>query len=158
MTRSRSTPPSGGSSFRGARNGGYAWHARCQAQPHGRCDDDGPFLKRQRQIGEEASTGAGTYYIVDENFADIDAEVALAGGGGVRRQNGKVNYAVVRTTEKQPPSACLIARLATVRSPTRFSTFGAVEKVAMWDPPMRFNDATRYYFEKYEQPGTGRTL
>ena len=25
---------------------------------------------------------------------------------------------------------------------------GAVEKIAMWDPPMRFNDTTRYYFEK----------
>src|SRR5262249_22308691 len=24
----------------------------------------------------------------------------------------------------------------------------AVEKIAMWDPPMRFNDTTRYYFEK----------
>ena len=24
----------------------------------------------------------------------------------------------------------------------------AVEKIAVWDPPMRFNDTTRYYFEK----------
>jgi len=30
----------------------------------------------------------------------------------------------------------------------------AIEKVALWDPPMRFNDTTRTYFEKLATIGT----
>jgi len=106
------------------------------------------------EAGEEASTGPGIEYIVAEHFADIDAEIAIAEGGGVRRQNGKVNYAVVQTTEKQPRGARLIAHgpaghgSRPMRTNAILHLSRAVEKVAMWDPPMRFNDTTRYYFEK----------
>ncbi|MEO8369415.1 MAG: M20/M25/M40 family metallo-hydrolase, partial [Candidatus Solibacter sp.] len=114
-------------------------------------DRDVIFLS---EAGEEAATGPGIQYVVDEHFADIDAEIALAEGGGVRRQNGKVNYAVVQTTEKQPRGAKLISHgpaghgSRPMRTNAILHLSRAVEKVAMWDPPMRFNDTTRYYFEK----------
>ena len=64
-------------------------------------------------------------------------------------------FALIQTAEKLPqrraaggqgtgrtriaPAAATIAIVHLSR---------AVEKIAMWDPPMRFNDTTRYYFEK----------
>jgi acetylornithine deacetylase/succinyl-diaminopimelate desuccinylase-like protein len=62
------------------------------------------------EAGEEASTGPGIQYLVEEHWNDIDAEIALAEGGGVRRMNGQVTYAVIQTTEKQPRSMKLISR------------------------------------------------
>jgi acetylornithine deacetylase/succinyl-diaminopimelate desuccinylase-like protein len=114
-------------------------------------DRDVIFLS---EAGEEAATGPGIQYIVNEHWADIDAEIALAEGGGVRRKDGKVQYAVVQTTEKQPRGARLVAHgpaghgSRPMRTNAILHLSRAVEKVAMWDPPMRFNDTTRYYFEK----------
>ena len=61
------------------------------------------------EAGEEASTGPGIEYLVNQHWNDIDAEYCLAEGGGVRRKNGQVRYALVETTEKQPKGARLIA-------------------------------------------------
>jgi acetylornithine deacetylase/succinyl-diaminopimelate desuccinylase-like protein len=153
--------------FSGARNGGYVYgRGSLDDKPNlmaammtmvllkranAKLDRDVIFLS---EAGEEASTGPGIEYIVAEHFADIDAEIAIAEGGGVRRQNDKVNYAVVQTTEKQPRGARLIAHgpaghgSRPMRTNAILHLSRAVEKVAMWDPPMRFNDTTRYYFEK----------
>src|ERR1700676_98014 len=38
------------------------------------------------EAGEEASTGPGIEYLVNERWSEIDAEFCLAEGGGVRRQ------------------------------------------------------------------------
>lgn len=106
------------------------------------------------EAGEEASTGPGIDYLVNERWNDIDAETCLAEGGGVRRQNGKVVYALIQTTEKKPQGARLVAKGPAGHGsrPLRTSAIvhlsRAVEKIAMWDPPMRLNDTTRYYFEK----------
>jgi acetylornithine deacetylase/succinyl-diaminopimelate desuccinylase-like protein len=106
------------------------------------------------EAGEEASTGPGIEYLVNEHWNDIDAEYALAEGGGVRRKNGQVRYALVETTEKQPKGARLIARGPSghgsrpLRTNAIVHLAKAVETIAAWDPPMRFNDTTRYYFEK----------
>jgi len=106
------------------------------------------------EAGEEASTGPGIQYLVDEHWKDMEAEIALAEGGGVRRMDGKVRYALIQTTEKQPRSMRLIAHGPSghgsrpLRTNAVLHLSRAVEKVAMWDPPMRFNDTTRYYFEK----------
>jgi acetylornithine deacetylase/succinyl-diaminopimelate desuccinylase-like protein len=114
-------------------------------------DRDVIFLS---EAGEEASTGVGIEYIVNEHWSDIDAEIALAEGGGVRRRGGQVQYALVQTTEKQPRGARLVAHGPSghgsrpMRANAILHLSRAVEKVAMWDPPMRFNDTTRYYFEK----------
>jgi len=114
-------------------------------------DRDVIFLS---EAGEEASTGPGIEYVVNEHWKDIDAEVALAEGGGVQRVGGKVQYAVIQTTEKQPRGARLVAHGPSghgsrpLRTNAILHLSRAVEKIAMWDPPMRFNDTTRYYFEK----------
>src|ERR1700722_4635182 len=79
------------------------------------------MLKRQKtpldrdvifvsEAGEEASTGPGIEYLVNEHWNDIDAEFCLAEAGGVRLKNGQARYALVETTEKQPRGARLIAK------------------------------------------------
>jgi acetylornithine deacetylase/succinyl-diaminopimelate desuccinylase-like protein len=114
-------------------------------------DRDVIFLS---EAGEEAATGPGIQYIVDEHWSDIDAEIAIAEGGGVRRMGGQVKYALIQTTEKQPRGARLVAHGPSghgsrpMRTNAILHLSRAVEKVAMWDPPMRFNDTTRHYFEK----------
>jgi acetylornithine deacetylase/succinyl-diaminopimelate desuccinylase-like protein len=123
------------------------------------------MLKRQKapldrdvifvsEAGEEAATGPGIEYLVNEHWSDIDAEFCLAESGGVRLKNGQARYALVETTEKQPKGAKLIAHGPSghgsrpLRTNAVVHLAKAVETIAAWDPPMRFNDTTRYYFEK----------
>ena len=104
--------------------------------------------------GEEAATGPGIEYLVNEHWNDIDAEFCLAESGGVRLKNSQARYALVETTEKQPKGARLIAKgpaghgSRPLRTSAVVHLAKAVETIAAWDPPMRFNDTTRYYFEK----------
>jgi acetylornithine deacetylase/succinyl-diaminopimelate desuccinylase-like protein len=104
--------------------------------------------------GEEAATGPGIEYLVNEHWNDIDAEFCLAEAGGVRLKNGQARYALLETTEKQPKAAKLIAHgpaghgSRPLRTNAVVHLAKAVETIAAWDPPMRFNDTTRYYFEK----------
>ena len=106
------------------------------------------------ESGEEASTGPGIEYLVNERWKDLDAEVCLAEAGGVTRRNGKAVFATVETTEKQPKGARLVARGPSghgsrpLRSSAVVHLARAVEKIATWDPPMRLNDTTRAYFER----------
>jgi acetylornithine deacetylase/succinyl-diaminopimelate desuccinylase-like protein len=106
------------------------------------------------EAGEEAATGPGIEYLVNEHWNDIDAEFCLAESGGVRLKNGQARYALVETTEKQPKPARLIARGPSghgsrpLRTNAVVHLAKAVETIAAWDPPMRFNDTTRFYFEK----------
>jgi acetylornithine deacetylase/succinyl-diaminopimelate desuccinylase-like protein len=91
---------------------------------------------------------------VNEHWKDIDAEICLAESGGVRRRSGQALYATVETTEKQPKGARLVAKgpaghgSRPLRSNAVVHLSRAIEKIALWDPPMRFNDTTRTYFEK----------
>jgi acetylornithine deacetylase/succinyl-diaminopimelate desuccinylase-like protein len=106
------------------------------------------------EAGEEAATGPGIEYLVNERWSDIDAEYCLAESGGVRRVNGKSIYAMIETTEKQPKGARLISRgpaghgSRPLRSNAIVHLSRAIERIASWDPPMRLNDTTRTYFEK----------
>jgi acetylornithine deacetylase/succinyl-diaminopimelate desuccinylase-like protein len=106
------------------------------------------------EAGEEASTVNGIEHLVNKNWNDIEAEICLAEGGQVTRREGQVRYALIQTAEKLPQGAKLIARgpaghgSRPLRNSAVVHLAGAVEKIAMWDPPMRFNDTTRYYFEK----------
>jgi acetylornithine deacetylase/succinyl-diaminopimelate desuccinylase-like protein len=114
-------------------------------------DRDVIFLS---EAGEEAATGPGIEYVIDEHWKDIEAEICLAEGGGVHRLGGKVLYAGVQTTEKQPRAARLVVKgpaghgSRPLRTNAIVHMSRAVEKIAVWDPPMRFNDTTRTYFEK----------
>ena len=104
--------------------------------------------------GEEAATGPGIEYLVNEHWNDIDAEFCLAEAGGVRLKNGQARYALLETTEKQPKSAKLVAHgpaghgSRPLRTNAVVHLAKAVETIAAWEPPTRFNDTTRYYFEK----------
>ena len=112
------------------------------------------------EAGEEAATGPGIQYLVNERWSDIDAEVCLAEGGGVRRVNGQPRYATVQTTEKQPRGARLVAKGPSghgsrpLRTNAVLHLATAVERISLWDPPMRFNDTTRTYFEKLANAST----
>jgi acetylornithine deacetylase/succinyl-diaminopimelate desuccinylase-like protein len=106
------------------------------------------------ESGEESSTRVGIDYMVNEHFAEIDAEFALAEGGGVRREGGKAIYGMVGTAEKVPVSVTLVARgpaghgSVPLRSNAVVRLSQAVAKVAAWQTPMRLNDTTRTYFER----------
>jgi acetylornithine deacetylase/succinyl-diaminopimelate desuccinylase-like protein len=106
------------------------------------------------EAGEEAATGPGIDYLVTEHWPEIDAEACLAEGGTVRREGGQVRYALVQTAEKIPRGAKLVSTGPSghgsrpMRTNAILHLSEAVEKVPLWDPPMRFNDTTRSYFEK----------
>jgi len=106
------------------------------------------------EAGEEAAAGMGIGHLVESNWSDIEAEICLAEGGNVNRRDGQVRYALIQTVEKLPRGVQLVAHGVAghgsrpLRSNPILHLSRAVEKIAMWDPPMRFNDTTRYYFEK----------
>jgi len=106
------------------------------------------------EAGEEAATGPGIDFLVNEHWQDIEAEIGLAEGGAVTRRGGQVRFSVIQTAEKLPQGARLVARgpaghgSRPLRTNAIVHLSRAVEKIAMWDPPMRLNDTTRYYFEK----------
>lgn len=106
------------------------------------------------EAGEEGATQFGIGYLVDQHWKDIEAEICLAEGGLISRKAGQVRYALIQTAEKLPQGVTLIAKgpaghgSRPLRSSAVVHLSRAVEKIAMWDPPMRFNDTTRYYFEK----------
>jgi len=106
------------------------------------------------EAGEEASTGPGIQYLVDEHWAELDAEACIAEGGAVRREGGQVRFALTQTAEKIPAGAKLVSTGPSghgsrpLRTNAILHLAQAVEKIALWDPPMRFNDTTRAYFEK----------
>lgn len=111
------------------------------------------------EAGEEGNSAIGMGYLVSDHFPEIEAEACLAEGGGVIRRNGKVRWATVQTVEKYPARIQLVAKGPSGHGsrPLRGNAIahlsGAVEKIAYWDPPMRFNDTTRTYFEKLAQLG-----
>ena len=107
------------------------------------------------EAGEEAATGPGIEYLVDEHLADIDAEICLAEGGGVRRherQSATTRWCRPRRSSRAARAWSRKGPAGHGSRPMRTNAIvhlsRAVEKIAMWDPPMRFNDTTRYYFEK----------
>src|SRR5580704_13309211 len=106
------------------------------------------------EVGEEASTGPGIEYLINQRWPEIDAEICLAESGGVRRRDGKLVYATVETTEKQPKGAALISKgpaghgSRPLRTNAVVHLAKAVATIAAWEPPTKFNDTTRYYFEK----------
>ena len=75
---------------------------------HGvRLDRDVIFLA---EAGEENSSPAGLRHVMSRHWNEIDAEFALAEGGGGLTRDGKVRYVSISTTEKVPRGAWLIAR------------------------------------------------
>ena len=106
------------------------------------------------EAGEEGTTKFGIDFMIEKHFAEIDAEYALAEGGGVRREGGKATYGQINTAEKIPFPVRLIARgpaghgSVPLRTNPVVHLAQAVAKVAAWQTPMRMNDTTRTYFER----------
>ncbi len=106
------------------------------------------------EASEEGGGPNGIGFMVDQHWAEIDAEYCFAEGGGVARTGGKIQYAGVATTEKIPQRARLVARGVSghgsvpLRSNAVVHLAQAVAKVATWRTPMRLNETTRAYFER----------
>ena len=109
------------------------------------------------EASEEAASGmtnVGIDYLVREHWPDIESEYALAEGGFVHSENGRVRYVEIAATEKVPRRARLIATGTSGHGsrPRRDNAIvhlaTAVSKIAAWEPPMRLNDVTRTFFER----------
>jgi len=106
------------------------------------------------EAGEEGSTSVGIQNLVDQHFADIDAEYCLAEGGGATRINGEVRYATVQTLEKRSRGIELvshgIAGHGSVPLPSNAIVHlsGAVARIGAWRPEIRLNETTRTYFTR----------
>jgi acetylornithine deacetylase/succinyl-diaminopimelate desuccinylase-like protein len=105
------------------------------------------------ESGEEADpAGVGIAFMVERHFNEIDAEFALAEGGGATLENGRVTQVAIQTTEKVPRRFRLVATgtsghgsVPRVDNPlTHLSA--AVAKLGTWETPMRLNTTTRAYF------------
>jgi acetylornithine deacetylase/succinyl-diaminopimelate desuccinylase-like protein len=103
---------------------------------------------------ESAAVPAGIDFLVKEHWPDIEAEYALAEGGFVHSEGGRVRYVEIAATEKVPRRAKLAATGTSGHGsrPRRDNAIAhlstAVGKVAAWEPPMRLNDITRTFFER----------
>jgi len=106
------------------------------------------------EAGEEGTSRVGIEFLVSQHWDAIDAEYALAEGGGGSSRDGKPRYVSVSTTEKVPRSTTLVSHgVAGHGSIPRLDNAvirlaNAVAKIGAWQPPMRLNDTTRAYFER----------
>lgn len=106
------------------------------------------------ESGEEGNTRVGIEFIVNEHWAEIEAEYCFAEGGGVRRKEGKVVYAGIATTEKVPRGIKLVARgtaghgSVPLQDNAVVHLSQAVAKIAAWQTPMRLNETTRSFFTR----------
>jgi acetylornithine deacetylase/succinyl-diaminopimelate desuccinylase-like protein len=106
------------------------------------------------EAGEEGGTRVGIDFMIGRHWNEIDAEFALAEGGYLASQGGRVRFAAISTTEKIPRGIRLVAR-GTAGHGSRpipdnavVRLAQAVARVAAWRPPIRLNDTTRAYFER----------
>ena len=100
------------------------------------------------------STKFGIQYMVDNHWPEIEAEICLAEGGRVARTGGQLKYSGIQTAEKIPYGIKLTSRGPAGHGSVPLQTNAivhlsqAVAKIAAWQPPMKLNDTTRYYFER----------
>jgi len=106
------------------------------------------------EAGEEGSTRVGIQFMVQQHYAEIDAEYCLAEGGSVLRSGGATRYASVQTAEKIPHGIMLTATGTAGHGSVPLQTNSilkltqAVVTVASWKPPIQLNDTTRTYFSR----------
>lgn len=106
------------------------------------------------ESGEEGTSSVGIGYMVNQRFADVEAEYCLAEGGSVNRIGGAVKFATVQTLEKIPRGIELVAHgiaghgSVPLKSNAIVHMAGAVAKIGEWRPDIRFNETTGTYFRK----------
>ncbi len=109
------------------------------------------------EASEESSSGplnVGIEYLIEQHWPDIESEFALAEGGSVHVENGRVRFVEIAATEKVPRRAKLVvtgtsghgSRPRRDNAIVHLST--AVSKIGAWETPMRLNDVTRTFFER----------
>jgi acetylornithine deacetylase/succinyl-diaminopimelate desuccinylase-like protein len=92
--------------------------------------------------------------MIKDHWPEIDAEFAMAEGGGIVEVAGKPRYMLISTTEKSPNRIRLVARGAAGHGsrPQEDNAVvhlaEAVARAGRWSPPLRFNDTTRAYFQR----------
>jgi len=123
------------------------------------------LLKRQRieldrdviflaEGGEEGYAQGGLRYVIANHWDEIEAEYALAEGGGGILKDGKVHHLTVATSEKVRLEVQLIARGTAGHGsmPRPDSAVvrlaNALSRVAAWAQPMRLDETTRTYFQR----------
>jgi len=118
---------------------------------HVKLDRDVIFLA---ESGEEGTTAVGIDYMVREHWPEIDAEFAMAEGGGIVESGGKVQDVIVATTEKVPRRMRLVAHgpaghgSRPIPGNAVVHLAAAVERVGNWQTPIRLNETTRTYFQR----------
>lgn len=106
------------------------------------------------EAGEEGSVRYGIKFMVEQHFAEIDAEYCYAEGGGVTREKGQVKFASIQTLEKIPRAIELTAKGVAGHGSVPLKTnpvahlSTAVGKVAAWKPPININETTGAYFKR----------
>jgi acetylornithine deacetylase/succinyl-diaminopimelate desuccinylase-like protein len=117
-------------------------------------DRDVIFVAEASEESSSGPIGVGIDYLVQQHWPDLEAEFALAEGGFVHSENGRVRFVEIAATEKVPRRAKLVAtgtsghgsRPRRDNAIVHLST--AVSKIGNWEPPMRLNDVTRTFFER----------
>ncbi len=96
----------------------------------------------------------GIAYIIENNWADIDAEFCLTEGGKFHSVGGKVLYQKVQVAEKFGAGMRLVSKGTAGHGsmPRRDNAIvhlsRAVGRIGEWQPPMLLTDVTREYFER----------
>ncbi|HLK18947.1 MAG TPA: M20/M25/M40 family metallo-hydrolase [Bryobacteraceae bacterium] len=117
-------------------------------------DRDVIFLAEASEESASGPVRVGIDYMVQQHWPEIEAEFALAEGGFVHSENGRIRFVEIAATEKVARRAKLVAtgtsghgsRPRRDNAIVHLST--AVSKVGAWEPPMRLNDITRTFFER----------
>jgi acetylornithine deacetylase/succinyl-diaminopimelate desuccinylase-like protein len=106
------------------------------------------------EAGEESFDKEGLRHVIDKHWEEIDAEFALAEGGGGVIRDGKAWRVNIATTEKYRNLVQLVAkgRAGHASVPTPESAVlkiaNALTKIGAWVPEMQLSETTRTYFEK----------
>jgi len=118
---------------------------------HVKLDRDVIFLA---EAGEEGTTSFGIDFMVKQHWAEIEAEYALAEGGAIIEDHGKVHHVLISATEKAPRRIRLVAHgpaghgSRPIMENAVVHLAEAVARAGTWQTPMRLNATTRAYFER----------
>ena len=113
------------------------------------------------EAGEEGNSRIGIQYMIAQHYPDIDAEYCIAEAGDGIRENGKMKYVEVETTEKVPGGVELVAHGISghgsipLKSNAIVHLATAVGKIGEWRPDIKLNETTATYFRKLSQISTG---
>lgn len=117
-------------------------------------DRDVIYVAEAAEESASSPVKVGIDFLVEEHWPEMEAEYALAEGGFVHSEQGRVRFVEIAATEKVPRRAKLIAtgtsghgsRPRRDNAIVHLST--AVGRIGNWEPPMRLNDVTRTFFER----------